>query len=209
MVVNELSFSSYEIEDLSVLPLLVQTGYLTIKQYDPQRRLYTLGYPNQEVQDAFTKYLVDEFSSVRKEVADTYAWQLIDALQAGNFNRFFEVLDVFFSGIPYDIQIRRERYYQSVFYLIFKLMGLQVHAEVRTRRSRIDAVVALDEGIYIFEFKMDDTATADDALQQIKDKGYTDPYRTDSRPVYLIGVVFGTHEGQVLDWAVEKSGKGA
>ncbi len=201
---NELSFSSYEVEDLSVLPLLVQTGYLTIKGYDPERRLYTLGYPNREVEDAFIKYLVDEFSAVRKERADTYSWQMIDALGAGDFDQFFATLQVFFAGIPYDIQIRQERYYQTVFYLIFKLMSLQVQAEVRTSRGRIDALVEMDEGVYIFEFKLEEAGSVQDALAQIRERGYAEPYRLADKPVYLIGAVFGVQERGVIDWAVEE-----
>ena len=201
--VNELAFSSYEVEDLSPLPLLVQTGYLTIKSYNRERRLYTLGYPNREVEDAFVKYLVDEFSGVRKETAETYVWQLIDALRAGDFEQFFEVLHVFFAGIPYDIQIRRERYYQSIFYLIFKLMSLQVQAEVRTSRGRIDVVVELAEGVFIFEFKLEEAGDAQAALAQIKERGYAEPYRMMEKPVHLIGAVFGTGEGGVIDWTAE------
>lgn len=202
--VNELSFSSYEVEDLSVLPLLVQTGYLTIKGYDRERRLYTLGYPNREVEDAFVKHLVDEFSAVRKERADTFVWRMIDALRAGDFEQFFEVLHVFFAGIPYDIQIRQERYYQTIFYLIFKLMSLQVQAEARTSRGRIDALVELEEGVYIFEFKLEGAGDARDALAQIEERGYAEPYRLADRPVYLIGAVLGAKERGVIDWAVEE-----
>jgi hypothetical protein len=208
--VNELAFSSYEVEDLSPLPLLVQTGYLTIKSYNRERRLYTLGYPNWEVEDAFVKYLVDEFSAVRKETAETYVWQLIDALRAGDFEQFFDVLHVFFAGIPYDIQIRRERYYQSIFYLIFKLMSpgpgtsLQVQTEMRTRRGRIDVVVELTEGVFIFEFKLEEADDAKAALAQIKERGYAEPYRMMEKPVHLIGAVFGTEEGGVIDWKAER-----
>ena len=200
--VNELSFSSYEIEDLSVLPLLFQTGYLTIKGYDPRRRLYELYYPNLEVEDSFLKCLMDEFSSVRKEVADSYLWRLVDALGEKDFDTFFEVLQVFFATIPYDIQIERERYYQTVFYLIFKLMGLQVTAEARTSRGRIDAVVELDEGIFVFEFKLDGRAEA--ALAQIKERGYDEQYRLQGKDVYLIGVGFGIAKRGMVDWKVEK-----
>ncbi len=202
--VNELSFSSYEVEDLAVLPLLVQTGYLTIKSYDPTRRLYTLGYPNREVEDAFVKHLVGEFSAVRQERTDTYAWRMIDALAAGDFAQFFVVLGVFFAGIPYDIQIRQERYYQTIFYLIFKLLSLQVQAEVRTSTGRIDAVVELAEGVYLFEFKLARAGSAQDALAQIHERDYAAPYRADQRPVYLLGAVFGLEERGVIDWTVEK-----
>ncbi len=108
--VNELAFSSYEIDRLDVLPILVQTGYLTIKGYDPTRRLYTLDYPNFEVRESFIKYLIDEFTSVRKERSDAQIWKMIDAMKIGDMAQFFEILQIFFAGIPYDIQIKREKY---------------------------------------------------------------------------------------------------
>ncbi|MEA3342227.1 MAG: AAA family ATPase [Chloroflexota bacterium] len=200
--VNELAFGSYEIEDLAILPLLFQTGYLTIKGYDPQRRLYELYYPNSEVETAFLKYLVGEFSAVSKGVTDSYLWRMVDALDERDFDEFFEVLQVFFAEIPYDIQIKREKYYQTIFYLIFKLIGLQVGAEVRTNRGRIDAVVELEEEIFIFEFKLD--SRAEDALEQIRERGYSERYRMSGKDIYLIGVEFGMGERRVMNWQIVK-----
>jgi len=198
--VRELSFSSYEIENLAVLPLLFQTGYLTIKGYNPKSMLYKLYYPNREVEDAFLKYLMDEFSEMEKGRPDAYLWSLAEALDERDFDTFFEVLQVLLADIPYDIQIRREKYYQTIFYLIFKLVGLQIGAEVRTNRGRIDAVVETGEEVFIFEFKLD--GSAEGALAQIKERGYAEKYgRRDD--VYLIGVNFGTKERAVIDWQVE------
>ena len=135
-----------------------------------------------------------------KEQADAYGWRLIDALREADFGEFFAVLQVFFAGIPYDIQLSQERYYQTVFYLIFKLLGLQVGVEVRTHRGRIDAVVALAEGVFVFEFKVGGTAEA--ALAQIAARGYVEPYRQGGKPVYAIGVVFGREERGIVDWQV-------
>jgi len=202
--VDEMAFSSYEVDDLKPISLLFQTGYLTIKGYDAESRLYQLSYPNYEVENAFLRYLLDVFSSAENGMIGSYLWQLKNALRGGDFEQFFEVLHVFFAGIPYDIQIQRERYYQTIFYLIFKLMSLQVQAEVRTSRGRIDALVELEEGVYIFEFKLEGAGDVQDALAQIKERGYAEPYRMADRPVYLIGAVFGTKERGVIDWAVEE-----
>jgi len=210
--VDELAFSSYEVDDLKPVSLLFQTGYLTIKGYDTESRLYQLSYPNYEVENAFLRYLLDVFSSAENGMIGSYLWQLKNALQVGDFEQFFEVLHVFFAGIPYDIQtcterserIKQERYYQTIFYLIFKLMSLQVQAEARTSRGRIDALVELEEGVYIFEFKLEGAGDVQDALVQIKERGYAEPYRMADRPVYLIGAVFGTKERGVIDWAVEE-----
>jgi hypothetical protein len=203
--VDELTFSSYEVDDLKPVSLLFQTGYLTIKGYDAESRLYRLSYPNYEVETAFVRYLLDSFSPVENGMIGGYIWRLKSALRAGDFEQFFQVLDAFFAGIPYDIQIRRERYYQTILYLIFKLMELPVQAEVRTRRGRIDVVAALDEGVHLFEFKLGETGDAQEALAQIKERGYADPYRAAGKPLYLIGAVFGAAEGGIVDWTVEQS----
>ncbi|HFD40507.1 MAG TPA: AAA family ATPase, partial [Anaerolineae bacterium] len=199
--IDELGFSSYEVDDLRLLALLYQTGYLTIKGYTPETGLYRLHYPNYEVENAFLRYLLADLSPVDNGEAGSYLWQLIGALREGDFEAFFEVLQTFFAGIPYGIQIRRERYYQTVFYLIFKLLGLRVSAEVRTRRGRIDAVIELEEGVFLFEFKLDGSAEA--ALAQIKERGYAEPYRRSDRAVYLIGVEFEMDKGRIGEWRVE------
>ncbi len=199
--VRELSFSSYEIENLAVLPLLFQTGYLTIKGYNPESMLYKLYYPNREVEDAFLKYLMDGFSEVEKGRSDAYLWSLAEALSGRDFDTFFDVLQALLADIPHNIQIKREKYYQTIFYLIFKLVGLQIGAEVKTNRGRIDAVVETDEGVFIFEFKLD--GSAEGALAQIKERGYAEKYGLRDA-VYLIGVNFGTKERAVTDWLVEE-----
>ncbi|MCD4738665.1 MAG: AAA family ATPase, partial [Anaerolineae bacterium] len=120
LVVDELAFSSYEIGNLSVIPLLFQTGYLTIQSYEPAARLYKLYYPNYEVENAFSRYLLSSFVTVESGLTGGYLWRLAEALHARDFDTFFEVLRIFLADIPYDIQLPRERYYQTIFYLLFK-----------------------------------------------------------------------------------------
>ena len=199
MQVDELAFSSYEVDDLNPEALLFQTGYLTIKGYDPEPRLFRLSYPNFEVKNAFIRYLLSAFSKANISKTGGYLWQLLTTLRVGDMNRFFEVLQIFFAGIPYDIQIKAERYYQTIFFLIFRLIGLQIGVEVRTSKGRIDAVVEIDEGIFIFEFKMGGTAQA--ALAQIHEKGYATPYKNQKQPVVLIGAVFGIKGEGIVEWA--------
>lgn len=204
LAMSELSFSSYEIEDLKVVPLLFQTGYLTIKGYDPETRLYQLYYPNYEVEHAFLENLLNSFSHTENGLAEGYLWKLVWALQDAAFERFFEILDVFFAEIPYEIQIKKERYYQTIFYLIFKLIGLKVDVEVRTSRGRIDAVVELEEGVFIFEFKLD--ASEEEALKQIKASAYFERYRLKGKAIHLVGVRFDTEKRGIAGWQVERSG---
>ena len=204
--VGELAFSSYDLERLQVLPLLYQTGYLTIKGYDAERQLYRLGYPNREVEQAFTQVLLGAFSAVDETLAAGYLWRLLDALAARTLERFFELMDAFFAGIPYDpstgsghrIQIGQERYYQTIFYLIFRLIGLEAAAEVRTSRGRIDAVVELVDVVYLFEFKLD--GDAQEALDQIQARGYAEPYRASGKALILVGINFDTAARGIADW---------
>ena len=124
--VGESAFSSYEIENLKVVPILFQTGYLTITDYDKERMEYTLAYPNFEVKNSMTEWLAEEYSFVERELVHSYAWKLIDALRGHDFDAFFDTLRVFFADIPYDLHIPKEKYYQTIFYLIFSLIGLKV-----------------------------------------------------------------------------------
>ncbi len=198
---DELAFSSYELETLRIVPLLFQTGYLTVKGYDRKSRIYRLGYPNYEVELAFLSRLLTSFTPVEDGIAGGYLWRLTQALRAADFDRFFEILGVFFSDIPYDLQIPQERYYQTVFYLIFRLVGLQVGTEVRTSRGRADAVVEVAEGVFVFEFKL--RGSAAEALAQIKARGYAEPYRLAGKPVTLIGVGFDPETRGIADWQME------
>ena len=200
LLVDELAFSSYEVGDLGVIPLLFQTGYLTIKGYDPETRLYRLYYPNYEAENAFSKYLLSAFTPVKNGLVGSYLQQLAQAMRAQAWEDFFETLQVFFADIPYDIQLSQEKYYQSIFYLIFKLIGLHIDAEVRTNRGRIDAVIEIGERVLIFEFKLD--ASADEALAQIKARGYAEKYAARA-DITLIGVAFSTETRGVEAWEVE------
>ena len=197
--VDESAFSSYEIENLKVVPILFQTGYLTITGYDKERMEYTLAYPNFEVKNSMIKCLAEAYSYVERELAHGYAWKLIDALRGHDFDVFFDTLRVFFAEISYDLHIDREKYYQTVFYLIFSLIGLKVEAEVRTNKGRIDAVI-IDKDVHIFEFKFD--GDKDNALKQIRDKKYFEKYQGVGKEIYLFGVEFT--DRNIGNWVLEK-----
>ena len=124
---------------------------------------------------------------------------LIRALRNDDFETFFDTLRIFFADIPYDLQIKKEKYYQTVFYLIFSLIGLKVEAEVKTNKGRIDAVI-IDKDVYIFEFKFN--GDKDDALRQIKEKKYSEKYQGKEKKIYLFGVEFA--DRNVGEWVVEK-----
>jgi hypothetical protein len=195
MEVREESFGVYEIENLAVLPLLFQTGYLTIKEYNKDFMTYILGYPNFEVENSFQYSLLSSYSGIH---VDGYLIDLIRALRNDDFETFFDTLRIFFADIPYDIQIKKEKYYQTVFYLIFSLVGLKIEAEVKTNKGRIDAVI-IDKDVYIFEFKFN--GDKDNALRQIKEKKYSEKYQGKGKKIYLFGVEFT--DRNVGEWVVE------
>ncbi len=196
--VREENFSTYEIEDLSIVPLLFQTGYLTIKGYDNEFMTYRLGYPNFEVENSFQYALLRSYSCTE---TNGYLVSLIRVLRNDDFESFFDTLRIFFANIPYDLQINKEKYYQTVFYLIFSLIGLKVGAEIKTNIGRIDAVI-VDKDIYIFEFKFN--GDKNKALSQIKEKKYFEKYQGTDKEIYLFGVEFAGRN--VGEWVVEKMG---
>lgn len=199
--VQELAFSTFDVDSLRVEPLLFQAGYLTILGYEPETMLYTLGYPNFEVKNAFLQYLVDQHSSVRRELAASLIHKMIKALRANEPETFFEILRSFFADIDYDLQIKHEKYYQSIFYLVFKLIGLSIDAEVKTNRGRADVVVQTDDRIFIFEFKLFDTKES--ALAQIKEMGYHEKYLARGKSIHLMGVEFSVEDRNIGDWEME------
>jgi len=194
--VREENLSTYEIEDLSLIPLLFQTGYLTIKGYDEDFMTYRLGYPNFEVENSFQYALLRSYSYTE---TNGYLVGLIRALRNDDFELFFDTLRIFFADIPYDLQLNKEKYYQTIFYLIFSLIGLKIEAEVKTNKGRIDAVI-IDKDIYIFEFKF--SGGKNKALNQIKDKEYFEKYQAMNKAIYLFGVEFT--DRNIGDWVVEK-----
>lgn len=198
---REVGFSTYEIDSLSIIPLLFQTGYLTIKDFEAQRRIYTLGYPNQEVEEAFVTYLLGAFNEREHSLNESFFWQMVDALEAQQIDFFFEILQSFFANVPYDIHLKHEKYYQTVFYLIFKLLGLRIEAEVRTNKGRIDAVVETPAQILLFEFKIDKSAA--EALQQIHTNEYYFKYQNLGKPILLIGANFDTNLRRISEWQTE------
>ncbi len=200
----EIFFDSYDLEDLSIIPLLYQTGYLTIKDARLQssgETIFTLAYPNYEVEHAFRTYLLGAFSYIERTLSGSYLHKLVEALRAQNLATVFEIISVFFANIPYTLHIKYEQYYQSIFYTLFMLVGLEVNAEVVTNDGRIDAVIELADHILLFEFKLD--KSAEEALQQIKKNQYYQKYRLHNKQMTLIGANFNSARRTVDEWVSE------
>jgi hypothetical protein len=200
--IGKADFSTYEIDEPHVLPLLYQTGYLTIKSYNPASDYYELNYPNREVEIAFLKSLLSHFSKVDKPFQSNFILGMVEALEKLSFSTFFQLLKGFLASIPYGLFGKDEKFYQTIFYLVFKLTGAQINTEVHTNRGRIDAVIDGKDRVLIFELKVN--KTAQEALEQIKAKGYADKYRAQQKAIYAVGLNFNTAERNLSDYVVEQ-----
>ena len=201
--VSELAFDSYDVEKLQTLPLLFQTGYLTIRGTvkDGEDIFYHLGFPNREVEGAFESYLLDEYSGVNKENIEVHAAEMARMLKGNDIDGFMGKMKIFFADIPYDIQLANEKYYQTIFYIVFRLIGLRMEAEARTSIGRIDAVAQTEKYVYIFEFKLNRSSA--EALKQIHDREYYQKYLGSGREIILIGAKFSTKKHNIADWKTE------
>ena len=186
------SFSEYRAERNNPIPLIYQSGYLTIKDYDPRFKLYKLEFPNEEVRYGFLNFITPFYSSISEDERGFYIGKFVQELESGKVDTFMSRIRAFFADFPYELNDRTEHHYQVVFYLIFKLMGEFCDAEIRSAKGRADAVVKTKDYIYVFEFKLD--GSAEKALRQIDEKGYQIPYSADGRQLIKIGASFDAEE---------------
>ncbi|GAB4420175.1 MAG: ATP-binding protein [Bacteroidia bacterium] len=197
---TESSLAAYDLEHIRLLPLLFQTGYLTIKERGPIR--YRLGYPNREVQQSMQQYILGELMHTDPGFAANPVVDLYEALSEDDLARAMEVLQGVFARIPYDLFIaNREAYYHSLLHVFFELMGNYFTSEVHTHRGRIDAVVQTPGDVWIMEFKLDEPAGV--ALAQIRDRGYQTGYVGRGKAVHLVGVSFSSATKGIADWVEE------
>ena len=194
------AFAEYRAEANNPLPMIYQSGYLTIKDYDPNVELYTLKFPNDEVRYGFLNFLVPYYTEVSSDETGFHIAKFIRELCANNVDAFMERLKAFFAGIPYELNNNTERHYQAIFYIVFTLMGQFIETEVRSARGRADAVVKTKDYIFVFEFKLD--GSAEDALKQIDEKGYMIPYRLDGRRLVKVGVNFSKESRNINQYIV-------
>ena len=145
-------------------------------------------------------FLVPFYTGVKNNDQGFYIGKFVNELESGDYDAFLTRLQAFIADFNYELNEQTERHYQVVFYIVFKLMGQFTDAEVRSARGRADAVVKTPKYIYVFEFKLHDTAEA--ALKQIDDKGYLIPYQADGREVIKIGVEFSAEKRNISRWLV-------
>jgi hypothetical protein len=199
--VNVAESKSYDFDQIELIPLLWQTGYLTIQSYNADSKNYTLTFPNEEVRTSFLHYIIKYLTGAQVSLVTNYSLELAHALKSNDLDRFFRTLQIFFSLIPYNVQIPVEKYYQSIFYVILNVLGLPSQTEVYTNDGRIDAVIETATHIYIIEFKID--KTAQQALEQIEKKGYAHKYHLSSKKIVLIGANFVTSKRNLENWIIK------
>jgi len=197
--VGEGVFDAVEPENMGITPMLLQTGYLTIKHFNAP--LYQLGFPNMEVELSFYNSLLADYSRVDVGTAQGYVVELRDALKNQQLKKWFASLKQFFAGIPYTITLKQEKYYQSLFFAVCRLLGEDIEAEVHTNQGRIDCVLQTQSHIYIVEFKLN--GTKEEALQQIKDKHYAQKYQGLGKQIILLGVEFDQQTRNIGGWLEE------
>ncbi|MBR0262969.1 MAG: ATP-binding protein [Prevotella sp.] len=194
------TLNSIEIMDENPLPLLYQSGYLTLKSYDKEFDSYTLGFPNREVEQGFIKYLLP-FYTPKTDKKNTFAVsQFIKDVRSGDAEGFMHRLQDFFASGDYQVVGNTEKYFQNTLYVFFRLLGFYVDVERHTSNGRMDVLIQTPDYIYILELKVNQTAAT--ALQQIEEKGYALPFASDPRQLFRIGINFATETKLIDDWKI-------
>ena len=182
------------------IPVLYQSGYLTIKGFDRMFGIYSLGFPNMEVKKAFLKMLLSCYTPVPEKEGNVLISKLYKALVAGKPEDMMRILEGLFARANYQIQGDAEKDFQYAMYIIFELLGEYVQTEKQTSNGRIDILLQTKDYVYIMELKVD--GSADEALRQIDEKGYDRPFADDQRKLYRIGVNFSSANRRIEEWKV-------
>ena len=192
------------------LPMLYQSGYLTIKDYDHESEMYTLSIPNQEVRVGYTQGLLPAYIGLRSaDVQASFAMKFWRALKKDDIDQAMHEMQAYLASIPYVEGFKKklkdvanaEGFYEYTMYLIFSMLNVYVRTQVKCAGGRVDMVVWMPETVYVFELKVGDTAKA--ALKQINDKNYAIPYQADGRRVVKVGVSMNAETRTVEEWDVE------
>ena len=198
-------FADYKADVERPLPMIYQSGYLTIKDYDEYTNSYLLDFPNDEVRRGFLSLLASDYFKTQGVAVSSWLISSVRMLNAGKTDAFRDSLTAFLSSIPYDSHDSTktpeltEKHFQYTFYLILRLIGVYcLRIEQTQSRGRVDCILETPQYVYIFEFKLD--GSADEALLQIEEKGYNQPYLTDKRRIVLIGVVFSSQTRTISEW---------
>jgi hypothetical protein len=201
--VSPLQLAAYDLDKIQLVPLMFQTGYLTIKAFDEDAEIYTLDYPNREVRQSYMEVLLNNYVQNELETGKVLAYNLHQILENNELDKLQSFLNTIFKSIPYEIwQKENEHFYHAIIHLTFRLLGVYVESQVQTSDGRIDALVQTKKYVYAFEFKLN--GSAEKALQQVKDKGYLQPYLHQEKECIGIGVNFSVEQKRVQEiiWEV-------
>lgn len=197
---SDISLTAYEADDRDPVPMLYQSGYLTIKGYREEYSLYRLGFPNNEVKYGLLSYMSKFYTPVIESDLPFNISRFVEELRAGEVDAFLTRMRAFFASMSYELSDDTERHYYNIFYIVFTLLGQYAQVEVRSSHGRADMVVQNRDYIYVFEFKLN--GTAEEALMQIDDKGYLIPYTADHRRVVKVGVDFDKATRNIGRWLI-------
>ena len=192
---------SIQIKVDNPIAILYQSGYLTIKEYNPEFNVYVLDYPNEEVKEGFIKFLMPYYTYSRTSTHSTVISKFVMSLRKGDAERFMQLMQSLMADTPYELVRDLENHYQNVMYIITKLMGLYIQAEYRTSRGRIDLLIGTDKYVYIIELKLD--GSAEEALAQINAKDYALPFTVGEREVVKIGANVTSETRNLDNWIIE------
>lgn len=198
-------FVDYKADVEKPLPMIYQSGYLTIKDCNLDMNSFLLDFPNNEVKKGFVTLVANNYLKTKTD-AGSWARDVVEALEAGNLEQFRKLLTSFLADVPYTMRSKetereRERYFHYTFYLLMRMVSVYtVYTEKQQSEGRVDCIIETPGYVYVFEFKLD--GTAEEALHQIEEKGYACPYESDSRPLFKVGVSFSSETGTVSDWKV-------
>ena len=181
------------------IPLFFQSGYLTIKDYNPEFRSYRLGFPNEEVEEGFAQFMTAYYYNGYMG-SNFSVRNFVQEVERGEVESFLNRLQAFYADGDYQLTGKLEVYFQNSLLMLFKLMGFYVQVERHTSRGRMDVTIQTRDYIYILELKVD--KTADEALQQIEDKQYAAPFAADPRTLYKIGVCFSSTDRGIAEWKI-------
>jgi len=187
---TESELGAFDINIMPLKTLLFQTGYLTIHSYNANTKNYLLGYPNKECAQSLIEYIFASMTQKSGSYLNNVVARLLAAFESYNYEQLHEVLVQLYATVPYTIQIGEEKYYQTIFYLVLKMIGADIIVEQPTNIGRIDAVIQTKDTCFIIEFKIN--ATASVALEQIKIKKYYQPYQSSGKKIVLVGIAFNT-----------------
>ena len=205
--VDSLFLEKYDLDNIDLVPLLFQTGYLTIKEIDAMTGDMVLNYPNKEVKDSMYQFLIDDIAPNKdSNTAGVTVQNLRKSFNINDLPQVKEIINTLFSDLPYNLhemdKRKSERFFHGLIHLMFKYLGIFIDSEVRTYKGRADSIVQTDTHVYIFEFKAD--KTAEDALEQLKKNGYANKYKLSSKEIVGIAVNFNSTEREIDGWIEER-----